>query len=177
MHDHGVYLMSKGSRVIPKAERVILNFVPTDERQTMKALSVRAPWWWAILNGKPVENRDWYTSQRGRVYIHSSKFWKIDEISGDLDDVKWMAEKDGITLPRMGEDETETMRTAGGCIVGTVEIVDCVRQHPSAFFVGKFGFVLRDPIALPKPIPFRGALGFFEVPDYLLKEARPQQLS
>ena len=49
----------------------------------MKALSVRAPWWWAILNGKPVENRDWYTSQRGRVYIHASKFWKIDEISAD----------------------------------------------------------------------------------------------
>ena len=37
----------------------------------MKALSVRAPWWWAILHGKPVENRDWYTRVRGRVALHA----------------------------------------------------------------------------------------------------------
>jgi hypothetical protein len=130
----------------------------------MKALSVRAPWWWAILHGKPVENRDWYTSQRGRVCVHASKFWNIGEISADWDDVKWMAEQDGIMLPQVGRKETEAMRDAGGCIVGTVEIIDCVRHHPSAFFVGKFGFVLRDPVALAKPVPFKGALGFFEVP-------------
>lgn len=134
----------------------------------MKALSVRAPWWWAILQGKPVENREWYTGVRGRVALHASKFWKIDEISDDWDDVKWMAGEDGIVLPRMGKDETEAMRDAGGCIVGTVEIIDCVRQHPSAFFVGAYGFVLRDPITLPKPVPFKGALGFFDVPDSLL---------
>jgi hypothetical protein len=131
----------------------------------MKALSIRAPWWWAILHGKPVENRDWYTHQRGRVWLHASKFWQIGEISLDWDDMKHMAEKDGLTLPRMGKEETEAMRDAGGCIVGSVEITGCVCSHPSAFFVGKFGFVLRDPIALPKPIPFKGALGFFNVPD------------
>ena len=128
----------------------------------MKALSIRAPWWWAILNGKPVENRDWYTSQRGRVYIHASKFWKIDEISDDFDDIRHMSAKDGIALPKA---DAEIMRAAGGCLVGTVEIIDCVREHPSAFFVGKFGFVLRDPIALSKPIAVKGALGFFDVPD------------
>jgi hypothetical protein len=62
------------------------------------------------------------------------------------------------------------MREAGGCLVGTVEIVDCVLSHPSAFFVGKFGFVLRDPITLPNPIPFKGALGFFDVPDGIGEE-------
>lgn len=134
----------------------------------MKALSVRAPWWWAILHGKPVENRDWYTGVRGRVALHASKFWKIDEISDDWDDVKYMAQADGIMLPHTGKDETEAMRDAGGCIVGTVEIVDCVRQHPSAFFVGEYGFVLRNPVTLPKPIPFKGALGFFDVPDALV---------
>ena len=39
----------------------------------MKALSVRAPWWWAILHGKPVENRDWHTNFRGVVLLHASK--------------------------------------------------------------------------------------------------------
>ena len=134
----------------------------------MKALSVRAPWWWAILHGKPVENREWYTNFRGTIYLHASKFWKIDEISDDWDDIKIMALRDRITMPfPSGTDEcmkfAENMRDTGGHIVGTVEIVGCVTDHPSAFFVGKFGFVLRNPIPLTKPIPYKGALGFFEV--------------
>lgn len=141
----------------------------------MKALSIRAPWWWAILHGKPVENRDWYTHQRGRVYIHASKFWKIDEISDDWDNIKYMAAKDNIPLPLPVGNEAATdlctsMRDAGGSLVGTVEIVGCVTDHPSAFFVGKFGFVLRNPIALPKPIPYKGALGFFDIQDAALTE-------
>jgi hypothetical protein len=32
--------------------------------------------------------------------------------------------------------------------------------------VGEYGFVLRDPIILPKPVPFKGMLGFFDVPDF-----------
>jgi hypothetical protein len=134
----------------------------------MKALSVRAPWWWAILHGKPVENRDWYTNQRGRVWLHASKFWKFEEVQDDWRDVVYMAEKDGLILERMGKEETAAMRAAGGCIVGSVDIVDCVRNHPSAFFVGKFGFVLRDPVILAKPVPVKGALGFFDVPDGVL---------
>ncbi len=131
----------------------------------MKGLSVRAPWWWAILHGKPVENRDWYTSQRGRIYLHASKWWKEDEIGDDWEDVLYMAENDGIRMPPPFWPDGTDMRSAGGCIVGSVEIVDCVTKHPSAFFVGKFGFVLRDPVTFIKPIPFKGALGFFDVPD------------
>lgn len=135
----------------------------------MKALSVRAPWWWAILHGKPVENRDWCTNVRGRVWLHAGKRWDAGEVTEDWEDVKWMAAADNLPLPlpvgtQAAIDLYRAMRDAGGCIVGSVEIVDCVTSHPSAFFVGKYGFVLRNPIALPKPIPFRGALGFFEVP-------------
>lgn len=136
----------------------------------MKALSVRAPWWWAIIHGKPVENRDWATNFRGRIWLHASKFWKIDEITADWEDVKTMAAEDNLALPlpvgnEAGRDFATAMRNSGGCIVGSVEIVDCVTSYPSAFFVGKFGFVLRNPVALQHPVPFRGALGFFEVPD------------
>lgn len=139
----------------------------------MKALSVRAPWWWAILHGKPVENRNWYTNYRGVVLLHASKWWNISEISDDWDDVKDMGAKDNINLPlpvsnQAAIDLCTLMRDAGGCIVGSVEIVGCVTAHPSAFFVGKYGFVLRHPIAYRKPIPFKGALGFFDVPDNFL---------
>jgi hypothetical protein len=49
-----------------------------------------------------------------------------------------------------------------GGIVGSVEIVDCVTHSNSPWFMGTYGFVLRDPVALPVR-PYRGELGFFEV--------------
>jgi hypothetical protein len=149
---------------LPERERAVR------KENSVKALSVRAPWWWAILHGKPVENREWFTHQRGRIYLHASKFWKIGEISDDWDIIKIMALRDKLPMPFPSGTEAntklaESMRDSGGCLVGTVEIVDCVTQHPSAFFVGKFGFVLKNPIYFERPIPFKGALGFFEVPD------------
>jgi hypothetical protein len=40
----------------------------------MKALSIRQPWAWLILNaGKDIENRDWLTRFRGPFLIHASK--------------------------------------------------------------------------------------------------------
>jgi len=133
----------------------------------MKALSVRAPWWWAILHGKPVENRDWYTRVRGRVALHASKWWGVEDVALDWSDVVDMAELDGITIP---EPDWKQMRGAGGCIVGTVEIVDCIWTNSinSAFFVGDFGFVLRNPVTLATPVPIKGGLGFFDVDDALI---------
>ena len=81
------------------------------------------------------------------------------------DDIYDMAEMDGIKLPDV---DLDVMKAAGGCIVGSVVITDCVTKHPSAFFQGKFGFVLADRVCFPKPIPFKGALGFFDVPDDFL---------
>ena len=137
----------------------------------MKALSVRAPWWWAILHGKPVENRDWYTFQRGRIYLHASKWWGVYDVAYDVDDMGKMAKLDGIDMPTFDIDE---MKAAGGCLVGTVEIVDCITWNSidSAFFVGDFGFVLKNPVALANPIPFKGALGFFNVPDEAVRGAK-----
>jgi hypothetical protein len=139
------------------------------EGETMKALSVRAPWTWAILFGKPVENRDWYTNVRGRILLHQSKFWRWNDICDDVAEIGRMASKDGITIPF---PPIEDLQLQCGRIVGSVEIVDCVRQHPSAFFVGEWGFVLRNPKAFRTTIPFKGALGFFDVPDELLREER-----
>ncbi len=134
----------------------------------MKALSVRAPYWWAILHGKPVENRDWYTSQRGPILLHASKWWNQREVENDCNEVEMMAWEDGMTLPTPNFFD---MRERGGCLVGTVEIVDCVTDHPSAFFQGKFGFVLANPVAFEEAIPFKGSLGFFDVPDEMARRA------
>jgi hypothetical protein len=52
-----------------------------------------------------------------------------------------------------------------GGIVGSVELVDCVTEESasSGWFFGRYGFVLRDPKPLPFR-PFKGMLGFFDVP-------------
>jgi hypothetical protein len=112
----------------------------------MIALSIQQPWAWAILHaGKDIENRSWFTFVQGRVLIHAGK--KIDP--------------DGIDfLKTMNVIVPETFETGG--IVGSVEIVDCVTQSNSRWFFGKFGFVLRNPIALPFK-PCRGQLKFFDV--------------
>ena len=131
----------------------------------MKGLSVRAPWWWAILHlGKDIENRDWYTNFRGTVYLHAGKFWKPEEIDEDVDDIAFiMGDKmEGVDFP------PANLRDGCGCIVGKVDIVDCVKKSESRWFFGDYGFVLRNPIAFPRPIPFKGALGFFDVPDDFL---------
>lgn len=128
----------------------------------MKALSIRAPWWWAILYaGKDIENRDWPTKFRGRIYIHASKWWNLGDVTEDTAFVR-------DTYRAAGGEPCDTgltyrdMRDLGGHLVGTVEIVDCVSQSDSPWFFGKYGFVLRDAKPLPEPIPCKGALSFFE---------------
>lgn len=133
-----------------------------------KALSVRAPWWWAILHGKPVENRDWYTNFRGVVWLHASKHWSRREIEEDTETILEMAAADGISMPI---PDVAEMLEACGCIVGSIEVVDCVRSHPSAFFVGQYGFVLRNPVPLIPAVPCKGALGFFDIPPGLIGDA------
>jgi len=135
----------------------------------MKALSIRAPWWFAILHfGKDIENRTWATNFRGTVYLHAGKWFEREEVVWDLEDIHEMR------LQATGNDGAlhvplDAVRAAGGCIVGMVDVVDCVTQSKSPWFVGAYGFVLRNPIALPKPIPFKGALGFFDVPDGVVR--------
>jgi hypothetical protein len=130
----------------------------------MKALSVRVPWWWAILHaGKDVENRDWPTKFRGRILLHASKWWKTQEVKEDFRCVMNLAGARGFELPYL--PSAHLLWSSAGCIVGSIEIVDCVSQSNSPWFFGDYGFVLKNPIAFEKPIPFKGALGFFEVPN------------
>jgi hypothetical protein len=114
----------------------------------MKALSIQQPWAWAIFHGKPVENRSWYTSVRGRILIHTGK--KVD-----TEAFFWIEDKFGLIIPH-------DLPTGG--IVGEVELYDCVKKFDSQWFFGPWGFLMRNQ----KELPFRscrGQLGFFEVPE------------
>ena len=122
----------------------------------MKALSIRQPWAWLILHaGKDIENRDWPARFRGRFLIHASKGMTQDEYANGLYTLAEINKK--IVLPQF-----EGLERGG--IVGTCILEDCVQRSSSPWFFGEYGFVLRDAAPLPFR-PFRGSLGFFDVPE------------
>jgi hypothetical protein len=113
----------------------------------MKAITVRQPFAWLIVSGrKDVENRSWRTHYRGPLLIHAAK--KFHEMP--LSDI---ADVFRVRLPPI-----EDMKCGG--IVGICELVDCVDEHRSKWFVGPFGFVLRNAKELPF-IEKTGGLGLW----------------
>src|SRR5689334_12950504 len=124
----------------------------------MKALTIRQPWAWAIFHaGKDVENRNWPTSLRGRVAIHAAKGLTVDEHIEASAFIRNVARAFATRF-----DVPDMLDLQRGVILGTVEIAACVNSSGSAWFMGRFGFVLRNPVLFTTPIPAKGALGFWE---------------
>ena len=120
----------------------------------MKVLSVRQPYAWAIIHrGKDVENRTWHSDFRGMVLIHAG--------------LHWHAVGPGELSRRMGMAVPAELPLGG--IVGMVEIVDCIQAHPSPWFEGPWGFVLKNPRPLPFT-PCHGYLEFYDAPPDLLAQ-------
>lgn len=127
----------------------------------MKALSIRQPWAWLIVNGqKRIENRGWNTEFRGEFLIHAGKGMTL----GEYADARYaqLGSRRGIgDFPSM--DELKAVR---GGIVGIARLVDVLKPtaRPTTpwHVSGQYGFVLKDVRPLPFE-PLKGALGFFEV--------------
>lgn len=116
----------------------------------MRALTIRQPFALLIVDGiKPVENRTWSTNYRGPLLIHAAS--KPHDIP-----IRMIEARHRINI------DQSRLKFSG--IIGCVELVDVVTEHPSAWFDGPFGFVLSEPRIL-KFRPMRGFQGFFDVPD------------
>jgi hypothetical protein len=139
----------------------------------MKALTICQPYADLIClpdddaRAKRVENRTWGTSYRGALLIHAgkSKQW----LSGD---------NYGLSVAGM----------TFGAIVGVARLADCVavrdfmgptgeaikRRWPwlnqHIHTEGPFCFVLTECRRFAKPIPYRGAQGFFDLPREVVAE-------
>lgn len=122
----------------------------------MPALSIRQPWAWLIVHGyKDIENRAWFTPLRTRFLVHAGKTFPrayYDQVTSEL-------ARAGLLPPEY--PPFESMPTGG--VVGAVDLIDCVSQSPSPWFIPDgYGFVL----ANPEPMslwPMPGKLGFFNV--------------
>jgi hypothetical protein len=62
-----------------------------------------------------------------------------------------------------------------GRLIGPVTLVDCVREHASQWAdpENAWKLVLRDPVPLRRPVPYRGQLNLFKVPLHLVAELLP----
>ena len=142
----------------------------------MKVLSVRQPWAWAIIHGgKDVENRNWRTKFRGRLAIHAGKQFDIskaefEDYREDVYGEPWTSMATGWLASRI---RPMSAASRFGAIVGTVEVYDCVPDNLcdspwKADGDGFYCWLLRRPVAFHEPIPMRGRLGLWDVPDSLL---------
>jgi hypothetical protein len=124
----------------------------------MKAISIRQPWTWLVVDGyKDVENRTWATSYRGPVLVHAglqrASSEGVQEVISRLDD---------STKHELSEQMSAMESLPVGGVAGIVDIVDCVTRSGSHWFEGPYGFVLRNP----RPITFvryPGKLKLFDV--------------
>lgn len=121
----------------------------------MKAITIRPLMAWSIIHaGKNIENRSWPTKLRGTIAIHASKGFS-----------RWEYEEGVDYLPaRYRKIVPAYQDVPRGAIIGLVDLVDCVEDSNSRWFNGPYGFVLRNPRPIIKPIPCTGQLGFWNLP-------------
>lgn len=125
----------------------------------MRALSIRQPWAWLVVNGyKDIENRTWPTNFRGRIYVHAGQRM----VSSDYPDQRNHILQAGIVIPA---------QLARGAIIGEVTVTGCISTSDSPWFCGPYAFTLVEPVAYKAPIPYRGQLGFFPVDQGLIGHA------
>lgn len=130
----------------------------------MKSITIKQPWASLIVHGiKDIENRTWpcpkkYLGQR--VLIHSSAV-PIEMINPICVFTRQQWDSFSLGFQREIICGEEYVNSA---IIGSVEIVDCVMNHPSIWAgKGVYNWVLANPTLFEEPIEnVRGRLSFWD---------------
>lgn len=131
-----------------------------DEIEPLKALSIKQPWAWLIVNGyKDLENRKALKHLKGTFLIHAGA-------SFDLNGFVWVKDnntKGVLNIPHdsVFRDMFDTDFEKGG-IVGYVEFNGSVQESDSPWFAGEGfnGLVITKAHTLPF-VPCKGQQGVF----------------
>lgn len=136
----------------------------------MKAITIKQPWASLIAAGlKDIENRSWKTNYRGRVLIHAAA-------SPVKEGLAALNNKQLFDLMQRENWEKEFENLPNGAIVGSVEIVDCVQNHPSLWAEkGVWNWVLANQVMFPEPITgVKGKLSLWDY-DGELPQPKPEK--
>jgi hypothetical protein len=152
----------------------------------MLGLTLHRPWDWAMAHGgKNIENRKqkpWAKVIGTRIALHAGKTY-------DYDGAEFIKRTLGITAIPPPEPRARSSRTT--LIVGWVskgtkanvkfasEVIasapELLELASSEWFFGPYGWVMREPIALPKQVRARGMQGLWLLPDHVEAEVRRQE--
>lgn len=135
----------------------------------MKALTVKAPWSHAIAHlSKDVENRVWSTNHRGLIAIHAGRGWDPEGAASPV--MSTALENRGMRRPV----RRDTPGMVFGAVVAVAELVDVCgasvevpgscRCGPWSAW-GQHHWHLSKVRALAEPVPCKGALGLWTLPD------------
>jgi hypothetical protein len=135
----------------------------------MWAISLIQPWAWAIIHaGKDIENRTWdlpQSFQGKRVMLHASKRVTRDDFEGSADMIE---ELSGVRVPSY---ELVPMGALVGAVTFVGSLLPGCGPHPW-HAIDQFGWIAHEAKELPEPIPCKGSLGFWRVPDDVAERVR-----
>lgn len=156
----------------------------------MKCLTVRQPWAHMIANlGKTIENRTWETRYRGLLAIHAGAYSGWDK-AAESSPVATEAWKRWATVPATGDLAAPLTRGAAysffsfGAVIAVAELAACHRDEETALHRpgmprcspwavrGAWHWVLRDVRPLAEPVPCKGKLGLWRLPEDVEKAVR-----
>jgi hypothetical protein len=139
----------------------------------MKAMTIRPPWSWAISHGpKRIENRVWERAYRGRLAIHAGKGWDNDGEDSPLVQQAWRDA--GIDIYKIDPAYREITL---GAVVAVADLVDICGKGVPGYDLdvpcgcgpwaaeGQYHWRLANVRPLTDPIPCKGALGLWTLPD------------
>jgi len=124
----------------------------------MKTITIKQPWAYLICSGiKDIENRTWNTKFRGKVLIHASARLAVP-------DNKIISLFTDEQLNEIELSEVAVIPYNTSAIIGSVDIVDCVKNHSSVWAEKDcYNWVLENPVLFENPIEnVKGKLSFWE---------------
>jgi hypothetical protein len=140
----------------------------------MKAISLIQPYATLIMLGyKGFETRSWSTKHRGALAIHASAgkpAW-AREVAENDPHIKSILERHKLTfdtLPRgaiLGECNVREMQRITADVSAALLLIDPVEHACGDYTPGRWAWQLKNVYCLLKPIPCKGALSLWEVPN------------
>ncbi len=163
----------------------------------MRTISLWEPWASAVaIRAKRYETRHWSTDYRGPLAIHAAKRLNKSELRDLSADSCWRGALSALGFSPAGYGSIEQYLTFGA-IVAVCDLVDCKpteslsaaeldeRRLPTGvtnpafawrerdmgdFYPGRFACKLENVRRIQPAIPWKGAQGFFDVPDDVLSQ-------
>ena len=159
----------------------------------LRALTVKAPWSHFIAHcGKTVENRTWETRYRGLLAIHAGAYsgWDKNAETSPVALEAWRQWASRWTSP--GRPIAPLTRAAAyahftfGAIIAVAELSGCHRDEQTALYRpgmapcspwavrGAWHWMLANVRPLADPVPCRGKLNLWRLPEDVAEAVRAQ---